>query len=1189
MPYNVRASGSQSFPVSESDIRLNYNNSQQVIAAANRNVSSGGGQLQFYSSDGGSSWSQTSLALSSGDDFHSDPCVDWTSDGTAWSLTIGFDSGQTHLKIRAYKSTDAGATWTEDGVVSGTQTEADRQTLRVDRSPTSSFKDNIYATWHNGSDVYLGRRTSSGWQTPLKLNGAETTGEGIGGFVTTNSNGDVFVFWPDNTGSNQLFVRKSTDGGATFAAAVSIATAFGLGSFQLTIPADASRGILIYIAAGAFRSATKDMVYAAWPDLTGDTGCKTSGDQPGTTVTSSCKTRIWLSRSSDGGATWSAPIMINNQSSKNDQFNPMLCVDESSGAVSVIYYDTVADAGRTKTNVWIQTSADDGATWSTAARVTEAETDETVDGADVDGSSAKVFGDQYGDYNGLTCLNGLSLPSWTDRRSGGREEIWTALLHTGRDCFFIVQKSTFGEDEVNAILGKPPSPTVVSDCFWVVVEGYSPADLGLSSGNLGSPPIKPKIDMFPPVPGLSFFCTGVTPEDLSLPPTLQRMRFAFSVLWSDSTGFTFTGDFEDVTLTATFAARGSTVTNQANLRLIKQADPYVLNGATSWLSIDLRVFQAPAGQTRFGVPIATSGNAADVATAFIQQATDALTTGQGAAGGETFEFDISQDEEAPTSIIELAPKDSNGTSVYNFAIARVRLRGLTTDANHVRVFFRLFQAQSTSASFDTNTSYRRWSDGAPSGRTIPLPGFATGAYITIPCFAEARVSSATQSLTNQHDDHNVRDIKVDPTGAEVNAFFGCWLDTNQPDVGILPETPDASNVDGPFSGTLLSLEQAITRSLHQCLIAEVAFDPVAIPFGADPSTSDKLAQRNLAFGPVPNPGQSVASRRVPQPFDFRATSPLSASATGYGDELMLDWGDLPSGTRGQVYLPEVEAEEVIRGCITAGSTHIPVKIDAHTVELPASAGVSYLPVPEADDKNFTGLITVDLPLGIRKGQRFNVVARQVTPASAEVSPPILLERTARPARVTRARTRVAAARSEGEYFWRRVSGSFEIRIPVRTKEVLLFREERLYSILKWIRETVPTNSRWWKVFDRYVSQIGGRVAGFGGNPSQIPPTPDGAFHRPHPKHEPPDRERHLAYVGKIVGVAYDQFGDFEGFALKVEDEVYHFKATEHAMEKLVVRAWRHRVTVKVVVEAEDRDVPMSLIYLRSTPPDREFE
>jgi hypothetical protein len=304
---------------------------------------------------------------------------------------------------------------------------------------------------------------------------------------------------------------------------------------------------------------------------------------------------------------------------------------------------------------------------------------------------------------------------------------------------------------------------------------------------------------------------------------------------------------------------------------------------------------------------------------------------------------------------------------------------------------------------------------------------------------------------------------------------------------------------------------------------------------------------------------------------------------------MLDWGDLPSGTKAQVYLPEVDAAEVIRGCIRAGSTHIPVKIDANTVELPASAGISYLPVAESDDKNFTGLITVDLPLGIRKGQRFNVVARQVTPASAEVIPPILLERTATPTRVTRARTRLRTGKTDGMYFWRRVSGSFEIRIPVRTREVLLFREERLYSILKWIRETVPTKSRWWKVFDRYVSQIGGRVAGFGGNPGQIPATPDGAFQKPHPKPEPQEGERHLRYVGKIVGVAYDQFGDFEGFALKVEDDVYHFKATEHAMERIVVRAWRHRVTVKVVVEAEDREAPTSLIYLRSTPPGPEFE
>ncbi|MFP4896902.1 hypothetical protein [Paraburkholderia sp. EG304] len=1183
MSYNVRASGSQSFPVSESDIRGNFNNTQQVIGGANRNVAAGGGQLQFYSADGGLTWAQTSLALSSGDDFHSDPCVDWTSDGTAWALTIGFDSAQTHLRIRAFKSTDAGASWSEDGIVSGTQTEADRETMHVDHSPTSGFKDTIYATWHAGNDAFLGRRTSAGWQTPFKLTGAETTGEAIGGDVTTNANGEVFVFWPDNGGTQKLFVRKSTDGGASFAPPVPIATAFGLGSFELTVPADASRGILTYVTAGAFRTATKDLVYAAWTDLTGEAGCTSSANMPGTDSTSTCKTRIWFSRSTDGGTTWSVPVMINNHPSKNDQFNPRLAVDDATGQVAIIYYDTVADPGRKKTNLWLQMSADDGSTWSTASRVTDAETDETVDGADVSGSSAEVFGDQYGDYNGITGLNGVFVPCWTDRRSGGREEIWTALVRTTRDCFFIVQKSTFGEDEVNAILGQPPAPAVVPDCFWVAVEGYSPADLGLSTGNLGNPPIKPGINITPSVSGLSFVCTGVTPEDLSLPPTLQRMRFAFAAVWTDSTAFGFTGDFEDVTLSASFTARGSTVTGQAQLRLTKQADPYVLNGATSWLSIDLRVFQITAGASRFGIQVPDTGNARSDATSFIQQVTDALTSGQGSTGGQTFEFDLPQDEEAPESIIELAPDDANGKPVFNFGIARVRLRGLTEDAKHVRAFFRLFQAQTTSAAFDLNTTYRRWSDGLPAGRTVPLPGVQKGEYVTVPCFAEPRVDATSQALTDQHDDHNVRDIAVDPSGAEVQAFFGCWLDTNQPSAGILPQSPDPSNLDGPFGGTLLSLEQVIIRSLHQCLIAEIAFDPIAIPFGADPSTSDKLAQRNLAFGPVPNPGVQVGSRRVPQPFELRATAPSIIALGGRQDELMLDWGGLPVGTKGQIFLPEIDADDVIRSCIQAALFRLPVKIDANTLELSATGGVSYIPIPEATDKNFTGLVTVDLPQGIRKGQQFDALVRQVTTTSARRQPPPPPPPQLETARASRPAAFEPGA-SNDRLVWRRVNGSFQLRIPVRTKDVLLLREERLYSILQWIRETIPANSRWWRVFDRYVSQIRGRVAGFGADPGKIPPTPDGNFGRPHPKPGPRDGEHRLSYVGKIVGVSYDQFGDFEGFLLQVEDAIHNLHTTEHRMERLALKAWRRRIRVKVIVEAHNRHAPMSLVYLRAPEP-----
>lgn len=57
---------------------------------------------------------------------------------------------------------------------------------------------------------------SGTWQTPLQVSGSETTGTAIGGDIKTNANGDVFAFLPD-TGSRNLFVAKSTNGGVSFA------------------------------------------------------------------------------------------------------------------------------------------------------------------------------------------------------------------------------------------------------------------------------------------------------------------------------------------------------------------------------------------------------------------------------------------------------------------------------------------------------------------------------------------------------------------------------------------------------------------------------------------------------------------------------------------------------------------------------------------------------------------------------------------------------------------------------------------------------------------------------------------------------------------------------------------------------------------------------------------------------------
>lgn len=115
--------------------------------------------------------------------------------------------------------------------------------------------------------------------------------------------------------------------------------------------------------------------------------------------------------------------MLNDLASLDDQFNPWLTVDEATGALGVMYYDTVADSGRKKVDVYYQSSFDAGQTWAAATKITSAPTDETSAGADL--------GNQFGDYNSLSGYQGIFFPAWTDRRanlSTSREQIWTARI-----------------------------------------------------------------------------------------------------------------------------------------------------------------------------------------------------------------------------------------------------------------------------------------------------------------------------------------------------------------------------------------------------------------------------------------------------------------------------------------------------------------------------------------------------------------------------------------------------------------------------------------------------------------------------------------------------------------------------------------------------------------------------------------
>jgi hypothetical protein len=1053
---DFRISGASVNSRTEADIRLNYGDPSRIVAASNEFNTFV--QAMYFSTDGGANWGQSTLPLATGDVIQSDPAVDWSSDGIAWALCIG-GTNSADLRVRAYTSADDGATWTLDGTASGAQAGTDREILWVDHSATSPFKDQVYATWHTGTPVFFARRTpgtGGAWQAVTQLSGAETTGIGIGGDIKTNSVGDVFVFWPDADGTGNIVVVKSTNGGANFSAPLIIANTFA-NTRRLALPGDNNRKARIYISAGAYRTAAKDLVYAVWADLSGEAGCTTGGG-PGSSVASTCKTRIWFSRSTDGGANWSAPVMLNNQASLNDQFHPKLCVDESNGNILVTYRDTVNDAGRLKPDVWMQTSTDDGQNWSAAAQVSSAASDETDASADPN---------QYGDYDGLTGFYGRFFPVWTDRRNTGNpEEIWSAQLSiVQKQCFFIVDRSTFGQDEVDAMLLQG-SPTV-NEAFYVVVEGFTATELGVTAGDLsGAPTTKPTLTSNPAVAGMSIGQpTALIAEDPTLPATPQRFTWVYPITFSSSAGFT------QQILNVTLDASISTVAASAVIQLLQQPNPFESDGQTTWLSTDLRVFRIKAGDSKFNATV--NGNSPSDAISFIQEVITNLNPG-GNSGGQTFESNLSLSQSAST--LSLSQFDTDGTTaIFNFAIAKVRYRAIAQDAQSVRVFFRLCPALTVSCTYDANDPtpnvahtvgnvYRRFTDGVQHGQAISLLGTQNNNILTIPCFSTLRTAG---NMQGQHDDPNVQTVVHNATADEIHQYFGCWLDINQPGDTWYPINP--AN-DGPFGAGKKSILELV-RNQHQCLLSEIVFDSEPIPNGAAPGTSDKIAQRNLAITTSANPGDET-SRRIPNTFEIRPTP--AASGTASPDELMILWGNTPAGSVARIYLPAVSADEIIEMASRRYFSAQLSRVDDHTIECPVG-GITYIPIPPGPVLNHAGLLTIDLPAGVRKEQLFRIVVRQFTRVGAQT-----------PAGAT-----LAVPSSKPGFEWKKIRGTFQISIPVTTRDVMLEPEERLLSILRWILRSIPRHDRWYPVFQRYVDEIADRVGGLGGDPDRITPSPHG--------------------------------------------------------------------------------------------------
>ena len=344
---------------------------------------------------------------------------------------------------------------------------------------------------------------------------------------------------------------------------------------------------------------------------------------------------------------------------------------------------------------------------------------------------------------------------------------------------------------------------MVSNAFYLVLEGFSINSLSANGITVPTPTggfaslsgitVRPS----PASPG-GPISTQAPPifEDPGNPNIPQRIRFSFDVVFSDESAFPAAGS-PPVTAVLNGVAQvgGANLTGATaslGFELLGGANPYFTNVDASnaadlpYLSQDLRVFSVIAGQAPLsGAPAFTSDAYTSIqnfiqhlngSSTYIQpfppSATDPLDNLPGQTGFETADSSVT-------------PTDSSGNTAYNFAIAKVRLRGTALDqAVNCRVFFRLFVAESCDTDFQPSTTYKSTQGASGSGADAGHPVFPVASAVTadpsgqtlqtIPYFATD--INGTHDYDGSNLNANIRSPQIPAGQDQVWAYYGCFLD-----------------------------------------------------------------------------------------------------------------------------------------------------------------------------------------------------------------------------------------------------------------------------------------------------------------------------------------------------------------------------------------------------------------------------
>lgn len=347
---------------SENSIFVDPNNPSAVLNSNNstpRPVSGVYGANDFWSSDAGNTWG--GHVQGAGGENSGDPATAIGLNGWYYVGYIHSSGGQ-----GVSYSTNQGNTWTPvlaAPAPSGFSALLDKNHLWIDNSISSPYEGNLYDAWtnfggSNDAEIEIIRSTNQGltWSAPVNISSAVNAGSHNQGVnLQTGPNGEVYAIWAIYDGwptdETAIGMARSLDGGATYQQATRIIS---------NIRGIRNSGTGKNMRVNAFPTMTVDIsngpnrgtIYVVWPNI-GVPGTNTGNDMD-----------VYMIKSTDLGITWSAPLKVNQDASGlgKKHYFPWITCDATNGNLSVIYYDD-RNVSSTQCEVYVSNSSDGGATW----------------------------------------------------------------------------------------------------------------------------------------------------------------------------------------------------------------------------------------------------------------------------------------------------------------------------------------------------------------------------------------------------------------------------------------------------------------------------------------------------------------------------------------------------------------------------------------------------------------------------------------------------------------------------------------------------------------------------------------------------------------------------------------------------------------------------------------------------------